>query len=98
MESEIILQEMQDLDNIIINTKELILKFPDDKLLILTLKQTENRKKYLLQEFEKSKLRSFLEGQIKYLEPFCCGNDYVFGKSNAFKSCLKILNGEVKSG
>lgn len=54
---DIILQEIQDLDGIITNTKELIPKFPDDKLLILTLEQTENRKKYLLQEFEKSLAR-----------------------------------------
>lgn len=50
----IILQEIQDLDSIITNTKELIPKFPDDKLLILTIEQAENRKIYLLQEFEKS--------------------------------------------
>ena len=51
---EIITREIQDLDRICLNTKELSQKFPNDNLLRLTIEQSEFRKENLIIELDKS--------------------------------------------
>lgn len=63
---DIIIAEIQDLDKIIISTNDLILQFPEDKILPLNLQQTEFRKELLLKEFEES-LQHYGRHSIKYI-------------------------------
>jgi hypothetical protein len=52
--SELIIEELHDLNNLIADSKQLLLKHPDDKLLELAVRQDELRRKLLLKELHLS--------------------------------------------
>lgn len=53
-EPVVIKKEIQDLDNIILNAKNLSAQFPNDNLLKVNIAQAEGRKKMLLSELAAS--------------------------------------------
>ena len=63
---EIITREIQDLDKICLNTKELSLQFPNDNILRLNIEQSEFRKENLIIELDES-LQFYGRHSLKYI-------------------------------
>lgn len=63
---EIITREIQNLDKIVLSSKDLLLQFPNDEILRLNIEQTEFRKSQLLQELENS-LDKYGQHSLKYI-------------------------------
>ncbi len=53
-ESARIIDELHDLNQLINSTKQLIVKYPGDKLMVLTLRADEYRRELLLKELHQS--------------------------------------------
>lgn len=63
---DLISREIQELEKIILSSKDLILQFPKDELLKLSLEQTEYRKKELIEELELS-FKTYGQHSLKFI-------------------------------
>ena len=95
-ENEIIQKEIEKVDEIISSNKELILKYPEDKTLLLSLQSFEGRKKDLLFDIELKKDRT-LEEELKLIQKTIADNKKLQKEAPHYKEDLeKMLKGLKK--
>ena len=92
---ECIQKEIKEVEKIISSKKDLIVKYPDDKILISSLKTFEQRKRDLLRKIEPSKNRT-LDEELEYVQELIIENKKLQKQSPYHKKELEAILSALK--